>query len=115
MGLPRKDVKGFSVALRVTPVLVALAISVPTIGPVTSPTRVTSGTVLRPAPYRVRSAATNGLLKVTEKPLKVGVKAVTTRPRVLLGALVPVMVGRPNRLSVAVIVWLPAAFRVMLN
>jgi hypothetical protein len=55
------------------------------------------------------------LLKVTVKPVAVGVKAVTTRPRVIMAPLEPVMVGFVEVVSVAVIVWLPPVLSVALK
>ena len=42
------------------------------------------------------------MLKVAKKPVGVGVKDVTVRPRVVIGLLVPVMVGFVDKESVAV-------------
>ena len=82
--------------------------SVGSSAPLVLPTNVTSATVVRLDPYRARSSGTNGLLNATEKPAAFGVKLVTSKPRVVMALLVPVMVGATAFLSVAVIVSLPA-------
>ena len=58
------------------------------------------------------AAGTKGLLKVAVKPVNVGVKDVTVRPRTAMAVLVPEMMGLTDKESVAVIVWLPAVFSV---
>ena len=53
---------------------------------------------------------TNALLKLTRKPVGVGVKLLTTRPRTAMAALVPVI--EVVTVSVAVSVCVPAVFMV---
>jgi hypothetical protein len=55
----------------------------------------------------------NGSLNVTTNPVGVGNKLVTTRPRVGIALLVPLMLGL--LVSVAVSNWVPAVSRVTLN
>ena len=52
------------------------------------------------------------MLNEAVNPVGVGVKPVTTRPRVVIGLLAPVMVGLVALESVTVTVWLPGVFRV---
>src|SRR5437868_2749774 len=78
--------------------------SEPKIGPTWAPLSLMSGTISRPGPKRERSPTTKGLLKVAVKPVGVGVNAVTVRPRVLMGLLMPVMVGFVDAVSVALMV-----------
>ncbi len=52
-------------------------------------------------------------MKVTAKPVKVGVKLVTTKPRVVMALLLPVIL--PLLVSVAVRNWLPIVPRVTLK
>ena len=57
------------------------------------------------------------MLKVTVKPVAVGVKPVTARPRVVIAAVEPVTSGGVVRLarSLTVRVWLPPVLRVTLK
>src|SRR5262249_53698954 len=88
----------------------------PGTAPLVVPINVTSSIGLALVPPKRKILATViGLLKATLKPVAVGVKAVTTRPRVVMALLVPVMVGFVEVVSVAVIVWLPPVFRVTLK
>src|SRR5438105_4214193 len=84
--------------------------------PFTAPLGPVSVTSAGPKPaeaasYRFSGLAlllTNALLKAAVKPVGVGVNTVTTRPRMAIGALVPV---RPLvAVSVAVSVWLGRVF-----
>src|SRR5438132_9670207 len=103
-------------ALNVILVLVGSMIKEPLIGPLASPTKVTLRTGLATVPpHRLRFSRTNGLLNVEMKPVAVGVNALTTKPRVVMALLVPVMVGFVEAISVAVIVWLPLVLSVVLN
>ena len=54
-----------------------------------------------------------GLSKVATKPVDVGVRLVTVRPRLAMVLLVPVMLAVAT--SVAVIVWLPGELKVALK
>ena len=54
-----------------------------------------------------------GLSKVAMKPVVVGVRPVTVRPRVAMALLVPVIVAVAT--SVAVRVWLPSDLKVALK
>ena len=67
---------------------------------------VTSCTVVVLNPYMVRSAGTNGLLKVTVKPVAVGLEAAggTTKPWTVTGALKPLMGGAVAVVSLTMIV-----------
>ena len=56
---------------------------------------------------RNRSAGMNALLKVAVKPVAVGVNAVTIRPRMVIPALVPVIIGFAEIRSVAVMNCVP--------
>jgi len=52
------------------------------------------GHIRKPArgrPIEARSAGTNGLLNVAVKPAGVGITEVTSKPRVVIAALVPMM------------------------
>src|SRR5438132_4291551 len=103
-------------ALNVMLVLVGSMIKEPLTGPLASPTKVTLRTGLAAVPpQRVTFSGMNGLLNVAVKPVAVGVKAVTTKPRVVMALLVPVMVGFVEVISVAVILWLPPVLSVVLN
>ena len=55
-------------------------------------------------------AGIEGLVEVAMKPVDVGVRLVTVRPRVAMVLLVPVIVAAVT--SVAVMVWLPGDFEV---
>ena len=55
----------------------------------------------------------NGLSKMATKPVGVGVRLVTVRPRVAMVLLVPVIVAVVT--SVAVMVWLPSELKVALK
>ena len=56
------------------------------------------------------------MLNAAVKPVAVLFKDVTVKPEVAMAALVPVIVmGLDDSASVAVIVWLPAVFKVMGN
>src|SRR5262249_55540184 len=85
----------------------------PLTGPLLSPTNVTfrSGLAAVP-PQRLTLAGTNGLLKATVKPVAVGVKEVTVKPRTVMALLAPAKAGFVACVSVAMMVWLPAAARV---
>src|SRR5579862_4022946 len=74
--------------------------------PRSAPTIVTSCTVVVLDPYMVRSAVSNGLLKVTVKPVAVAWKPPvgTTKPWTFTGALKPLIGGEVAAASLAMIV-----------
>ena len=90
-------------------------INEPVTGPLLAPTKVTSciGVDARPVESDIRG--NERLAERGREAVAVGVKALTTRPRVVMALLVPVMVGLVEAVSVAVIVWLPPVLSVVLK
>src|SRR5205085_11858503 len=95
-------------ALNVMLVFVGSMIKEPLTGPFFSPSKVTSWIGLATVPLqRPMFAGINGVLKAAVKPVGVGVKALTVRPRVVIVLLEPTMAGCVAGVWLGVIGWLP--------